>query len=154
MRNNALAETVTMDSMSPGEVGGIFSGIVALIIAIGQGTKWLINWRGAREKTEAARLRAWEKSLDQRERDHAAYIERQLHAMEQKFTRMEHKVSRLASALFETIAELQVLDPASSALAKAKLVLRGAFPPDHDTPDDIKSMVRRLDQDERDVTND
>lgn len=132
--------TLTMDNgVSPGEVGGVFAGVVALGAALGKAAKWLLNWQEAREKSNAARLRAWEKSLDRREREQRAETERRFHAMEEK-------VGMMASALFEAIAELQVLDPRSVALARAKIVLRKAFPVDEETPGNIEALVGRLDQ--------
>lgn len=126
------------NGVSAGEVGGIFAGIIALLASIGTAIRWLFNWRDARDRSQAARLKAWEESLDRREKEHRESTEQRLHAM-------ERKLSAVTAALFETIAELQLLDAASPALAKAKIVLRQAYPLDVETPSDMQALIDRLD---------
>lgn len=125
--------------VSAGEVGGVFAGIVAGLAAIGKGIAWMLNWKDARENSRAARLHAWEQSLDRREKEHREETEARLGAV-------ESKLSAVSMALFEAIGELQRLDPFSPILASARLVLQQAYPVDPDMPAEIKALIRRVDR--------
>jgi hypothetical protein len=133
-----------MSDVSPGEVGGVFAGIIALLTILGKATGWLINWKGRREDSRAERLRAWEKSLDERERAHRAEHEARFVQLEERIELKEQKISMMAASLFEVIAEMQILDAASPALANARRVLRKAFPVQEDVPEGIAHLVRRF----------
>lgn len=126
-----------MDSgVSAGEVGGVFAGLVALLAALGKAGQWLINWKDARENSRAARLAAWEASLDRREQEHREQTVRELHAVNKK-------LSAVAGALFEALAELQRIEPANPMLVRAKLILREVYPVSPEMPDEMKAFVRR-----------
>lgn len=128
-----------MDSgVSPNEAGGVFAGIVAALFALGKGLAWLLNWKDARDKSEAARLKAWQASLDRREKEQRAEAESRMAAF-------EDKLSAVSLVSFEMLGELQRLDPASPVLAHAREVLRAVFPVDPEPPEWLRSLVRRLD---------
>jgi hypothetical protein len=127
-----------MDNFDAGQAGGIFAGVIAALVAIGKGVGWLINWKGARERSEAARLRAWEQSLDRREQKQRMETEHRLAAF-------EDKLSAVSLVSFEMLGELQRLDPASPTLVRAREVLRKVFPVDPDSPEVLRTLVRRLD---------
>lgn len=128
-----------MSNFDAGDVGGIIGAIVSLLVAIGGGIAWLLNWKGAREKSQAARLKAWEQSLDRREKE-------QRQETEDRLRTFEDKLSAVSLVSFEMLGELQRLDPASPVLARAREVLRSVFPVDPDPPDWLRSLVHRLDR--------
>jgi uncharacterized protein HemX len=56
-----------MADPSAGEVGGVFAGAVALIVALGHGIRWWLGWTDRRAATRSAKLDAWQNQLDERE---------------------------------------------------------------------------------------
>ena len=128
-----------MDSGQFGEAGGIFAGFTAALYALGKGIGWLLNYKGERDNQRSARLKAWEQSLDKRDREHREETDGRLRAM-------ESKVSALSMALFEALGELQRLDPASPVLARASMVMKAEFPVEPDIPEEMKALLRRLDR--------
>lgn len=146
--------------ISPGTAGGVFAGIVAAFVAIGRGVAWFINWKGARDDSRSARLRAWESSLEKREHQYRELIEARLRITEtslkdsnarielaeEKLEVFESKATVMASVLFETLAEVVRLDPTSVLLARARTQLMDAFPLDDHTPPVLAELVRRIDR--------
>lgn len=139
MISRETGAVLEMESLSPGEVGGVFGGLVALIIAIGGGLRWMLGWTDRRQELREAKLLRWEESLQRREKDYREHTEERLHDV-------ERKCDAMAGALFEALAELQRLDPASPAIVKARMALHELYPVDMDVPDFIQNLVRRLDK--------
>lgn len=129
--------------VSPGEIGGVFAGIVALLATFGKGFAWLVNLKGARENSRAARLAAWEKSLDRREEEQRAEQARARAEAEERMHTMERRMRLLSAALFEMVAEVQRLDPDSAALAKARGALIAAYPVEPELPEDMAWLAER-----------
>lgn len=132
-----------MPDPSAGEVGGVFAGLVALLVAIGQGVKWLIGWGDRRGATRTAKLDAWQRQLEEREErldtqqaDHWHRIELELEQL-----RREHAALRGGYQLIA--AELRVKDPTNRALTNADELLRAAWPLEPLTPDEMTAMVLR-----------
>lgn len=135
MASRALA----IDSgVSPGEAGGVFAGLTAAAYAAGKAVAWLLNWQGQRSNRREDRLRRWETSLDERERKYRVDVEHRL-------AEVETRMSLVSAALFETLAELQRLDPASPAIAQAREALQRAYPVTPELPEDLRRLLRRLD---------
>lgn len=130
-----------MDNLSAGEAGGIFAGLIALLASIGAGVRWMIGWRDSRQDLREAKLNQWEESLARREKE-------QREAIEERLKVVEDKLSIVSMALFETVAELQVLDPANPSLAKARIVLSEAYPVDFEAPEWMKTLLGRIDRKE------
>jgi hypothetical protein len=126
-----------MESVSAGEVGGIFAGAVTLIVSFGAGIRWLIGWKDSRQDLREKKLSAWEAQLQQRDKEYHRRVEERLEATEKK-------LGAVSAALFATIAEVQILDPVSPALVRARTILHAAYPVPEHMPDDIASLVHRL----------
>lgn len=56
-----------MSDPSAGEIGGVFAGVIALLVAIGHGIRWLMGWEERRDATRKAKLDAWQHELAARE---------------------------------------------------------------------------------------
>jgi hypothetical protein len=52
-----------MNDPSAGEIGGIFAGMVGLLVALGHAVKWWLGWTDRRAATRAAKLEAWHREL-------------------------------------------------------------------------------------------
>lgn len=128
-----------MDNLSAGEVGGIFAGIVALLAAIGKGLAWAVGWADRRDENRAAKLKAWEESLNRRELDQRKATGVRLRAMETALTLMRR-------ALLDVTGELRQHAPRSEALANAELALRTAFPIEWDMPAELEDLLHKFDE--------
>src|SRR3546814_3018803 len=74
--------------VSAGEVGGIFAGSIALLAAIGQGIKWLLNFRERQADSRSAKLQAWHEELQAREK--------RIEEKQEKYqAEIEHRLSTL-----------------------------------------------------------
>ena len=129
-----------------GEAGGMFAGAVALLVVLGKGGAWLINWKDARVQSRAAKLQAWhdelakkEKEQDERERQYRQHIETQLRRLA-----LENRVLRRA---FELVAEpLRRLEPDNPKLVQAQNMLDRAFPLDPGLPIDMGALLSMIDE--------
>jgi uncharacterized protein HemX len=140
---------------SPGEVGGIFAGAVALLIALGHGLRWWLGWTDRRAATRAAKLEAWQRELTDRERrfdarqsEYQERIEVQLAELRDRDELRDREIAvlRAEGAAMRTAYQLitsalRRKDPKNPALGQADEILKAAFPPDTATPPD---MLRRL----------
>lgn len=122
---------------SAGEVGGIFAGIVAVLVAIGHGIKWTINWNDARATSRAAKLDAREVRLRERETEFEEKIEARMAILER-----ENRAYRLA--LSHVIPALSALDPGNASLHLAEEALRAAFPLSFRVPGDMRDKLDEM----------
>lgn len=135
----AHTATLDMDPVSAGEVGGIFAGIVSLVIAIGGGIRWLVGWNDRRQDLREAKLNKWEEALRQREAKFHAETDRRLHSMEQK--------AALMFALnLQVVSELERLDAGSPVLVKVRLAIKEAFAADPDLPEWFGTLYRQFEE--------
>jgi uncharacterized protein HemX len=132
-----------MADPTAGEAGGIFAGAVALLIAVGHGVR---GWTDRRAATRAAKLDAWQRQLEDRERrvdekqdEHWRRVERELGQL-----RSEH--AALLGGYQLIAAALRLLDPGSDALKRADDLLRAAFPLEPCLPGDMTATVRKIDR--------
>jgi hypothetical protein len=136
------------NSITPGEAGGVFAGLVALLALLGQGAKWLLNWKDVRENTRAARLRAWEQSLDKREKDQreeAVERERKYHdKTDKRLVAMENKAALMFALNLQLVAELERLDAGSPVLVRVRLAIKEALKIDPELPDWFRTMVQQV----------
>lgn len=137
--------TLNMGDLSAGETAGILGGIVSVLTVLGAGIRWLFGRNDDRLNRREKNLNDWEKTLQRREREMLSYLEGRLKELETAQVDQAEKISAVSAALFETMGELQRLDPGSSALARARLVLKDAYPIDPSSPPEIKALVRKLD---------
>lgn len=135
----------SMNEFSPGEVGGVLAGIIAVGAALGKGIAWILNWHGERSERKAARLLAWEKSLDRREREQRDQLEHRFAALEESHALLQSDLALVRGSLLEVTLELRVLDPGSAALERATRLLSQAFAPMDDIPEELDELVRKLD---------
>lgn len=132
----ALARPMPIDT-SPGEIGGVFAGVVAILYAIGKGIKWAVGWNDARTASKAAQLEAWEAKLARREEAFEAQIEARMTAMER-----ENRGLRLA---FQHVsARLHHLAPDDPALALAERILAQAIPLEPFIPPDMADKLGEM----------
>lgn len=131
-------------SPSPGEIGGIFAGIVALLATIGAGFRFLFNWTERRASSRAAKLEAWHNELKEREakldNEQTAFQAR----LEESVAQLgrENRALRLAFQLVS--APLRTLDPSNPALIRAEQLLQAAFPLDADISADLERLIAAI----------
>lgn len=130
--------------VSGGEISGYFAGAVAVLAVIGQGIKWLLNWKERRAESRAAKLQAWHKELqarearlDEKQAEYHARIEEQLAIV------MKQSVA-LRMAFEMVAAPLRAIDPHNRELAQAEQLLRSAFPLDPGLPPDFGPLLRKI----------
>jgi uncharacterized protein HemX len=133
-----------MADPSVGEVGGVFAGAVALLVALGHGMRWWLGWTDRRAATRAAKLDAWQKQLDEREtrldqqqQDHWAEIGRELEVLRREHAALLGGYQLIATAL-------RMVDPDSDALRRADELLRSAFLLDPVLPGDVVAIAKRI----------
>ena len=134
-----------MNDPSAGEVGGLFAGAVAMLVAIGHGLRWWLGWTDRRAENRAVKLDAWQRELAARE---ARFDERQ----DEYQRRIELELDKVRSehaALFagyQLIAtELRTINPKSDALRRADELLRATFSAETSLPASFSALTRRLD---------
>lgn len=127
-----------------GEVGGYFAGAVALLALIGQGIKWLLNWKERRADSRAAKLQAWhdelqarEKRIDEKQTEYWADVEKRL-----SIVIKQNMALRMA---FEMVAApLRAIDPHNRELTQAEQLLHAAFPLDPNLPPDFSILLGKI----------
>lgn len=122
------------NGVSAGEIGGVVAGLVALLAALGKGAQWIFNWKGAREDARAARLKAWEDSLDRREKAHREETEQELAEFRAEVGVQGRQISETLALLNITrtalelvTARLRQVAPDSPELEHAEALLRPSF---------------------------
>lgn len=119
-----------MDSgVSAGEAGGILAGMVGMLVALGGGIKWFFMGRDAR-------LKAWEQSLDRREREQRAQTETRL-------VTVETRLRTLVGMVFRLTSEVERLEPGNAVLAEVTRSLHLIYPLEADDTD-LTALARRL----------
>lgn len=133
-----------MPDPSAGEVGGIFAGVVALLVAFGKGFAWLFQWDERRREARHAKLERWQQELETREReferrqeDHHARVEAQL-------GQVMRQNAALVGAYQLLVAELRVKDPNNPVLGQADELLKAAFPLDPIVPPPLAGLLRDI----------
>ena len=115
MKNGAIG----MDNWSAGDWSGAFAGLVAVLIALGKGLAWLVDWNRAGLTARDTRLQRWEESLVAREKAYREEIESQLEATRTELNRVEGRLSAMTAVLAEVTAELRHHVSDSPALTRA-----------------------------------
>lgn len=130
------AASMPFDS-SPGEVGGIFAGVIALLYAIGRGVKWAFGWADRRLDKRTTELEAWHGRLAKREAEFEAAVNARLTVLER-----ENRALRLS---FQHVsAALHQVDPDNPALVMAARILAQTIPLDPDLPSDMTDKLDKL----------
>jgi hypothetical protein len=139
--------------ISPGEAGGLFAGMMAVLALLGGGAKWLLNWRERQAESRAAKLQAWheelgrrEQRLDAEEEGYRKRIEQRLGELSDWNQRLQREHAALLGGYQLLAGALRAIDPANSALELADQILAVAFPVDPVTPrplDALCLMARR-----------
>lgn len=146
-----MAHASTLDSpVSAGEVGGIFAGIVSLVIAIGGGIRWLVGWNDRRQDLREAKLNKWEESLQRREkaaREEAEAREAEYHQItDRRLKSMEQKAALMFALNLQVVSELERLDAGSPVLVKVRLAIKEAFAADPDLPEWFGTLYRQFEE--------
>lgn len=128
------------------QAGGAFAVVLTALAAVGRGLAWLLNWHSERTDKKSSRLDVWEANLIARERSYRETLEADLAAVKSQVLNLRLDIGALGHSLIEVTVELREHNPRSEALARANKVLRQAFPPTFDTPHDMQTMVKGLDQ--------
>jgi uncharacterized protein HemX len=133
-----------MADPSAGEVGGVFAGAVALIVALGHGIRWWLGWTDRRAATRSAKLDAWQNQLDERETrieaqqlEYWARVERELEQSRRERAALLGGYQLIATAM-------RVVDPDNDALRRADELIRSAFLLDPLLPADMVASVRSI----------
>jgi hypothetical protein len=131
-------------SPSPGEIGGIFAGVVALLATIGAGLKFILNWAERRASSRAAKLQVWHDELA----DERAVLARGRAEFEAGLKadigglRKENQALRLA---FQLVASpLRAQDPGNPNLVRAEQLLVAAFPLDPELEEELRSLLAAI----------
>jgi hypothetical protein len=131
--------------VSPGEVGGIFAGVIAGFAALGKGASWLLNFRERQADSRSHKLALWhaeldarEKALDQKQEEYWSRIERDVAIL-----KTQSSALRMAYEL--VAAPLRAIDPHNGALAQAEQLLHAAFPLDPTISPSIDHLLGRID---------
>ena len=135
-----------------GQIGGVFAGVIALLVAIGHGVRWLLNWNDARAQTRSAKLDAWHAELKAREArldaEQAAYqarIEARLKDIEAESLVIKNENHALRYAFELVAAPLRALDPNNKELARPEEIIAAAFPLLPVIPPDMADKLSKLD---------
>lgn len=129
---------------SAGEAGGIFAGIVAILVTIGGAFRFLFQWFERRASSRAEKLQIWHDELAGRE----ARIDEKQVAFEAKLERTvedlrkENQALRLAFQLVST--PLRELEPAHPNLVRAEQLLNAAFPLDPTISAELDEMLHAI----------
>lgn len=133
-----------MSDPSAGTIGGIFAGIVAMLVALGHALKWWLGWTDGRALTRTKKLDAWQTELqarenrfDERQAEYQARIECELTRL-----RAEHSAMYLAYQLVAT--EMRTIHPHNEALRRADELMRTAFPLEATLPPFGAAAIARL----------
>jgi uncharacterized protein HemX len=133
-----------MADPSAGEVGGVFAGAVALLVALGHGIRWWLGWTDRRAATRSAKLDAWQNQLDERETrieaqqlEYWARVERELEQSRRERAALLGGYQLIATAM-------RVVDPDNDALRRADELIRSAFLLDPLLPADMVASVRSI----------
>ena len=102
--------------VSAGEVGGIFAGSIALLAAIGQGIKWLLNFRERQADSRSAKLQAWHEELQAREKRIEEKQEKYQAEIEQRLATLMRQNMALRMAFEMVAAPLRAIKPDSKEL--------------------------------------
>ena len=101
------------------EVGQGFA--AALLLALGAGLKWLIEWLSGQRGSRMTKL-------------------------ERKVDRLNSKVIMIGGALATAVAELRANHPVSPNLAHYDRVLKLAFPVERTIPEDMAALAALLEE--------
>ena len=137
-----------MSELSPGEAGGIFAGIVALLASLGTTGRYLFGRADKAQVAEARRLDAWRASLDSRERNERLTREKRLCKLERIVDVLERVAFDQREVLMKVTAELEQHNPLSAALLAAKAQLAKHYPGFYEPvepglPDDQAEIIDR-----------
>ena len=131
-------------SVSPGEVGGIIAGCVAVMVAIGHGIRWLLNFRERQANSRQAKLQIWhdeltarEDKLDEKLSDYQKKTEASL-----AVALSQNRALRIA---FELVAApMRKIDPGNPNLAQAEQLLHAAFPLDPAVSPNMGALLAQI----------
>lgn len=135
-----------MSTWSPGEAGGAFAGIVAVLAVIGKGIAWLLRWRTEHNDTREQRLNKWESSLRERELQMKRDLEAKFAAIEAEVAQLRTQNGALCLTLVDVTNELRTIEPGNPALTRATALLKAAFPLELSIPPGLAALLDKLDE--------
>lgn len=130
---------------SPGELGGLVAGVLAVAASLGTAIKWVMGWRAGREETRAARNAKWESELDARERAMEERLSGHLESCENRCADLQAKFDKMSLAILLVLPELARISPFSAALRHARDLLKDTIPALATLPPDMADVVTAID---------
>ena len=134
------------DPTTAGEAGGIFAGVVALMVALGHGLRWWLGWSDRRASTRAAKLDAWQRELQAREQRFDEKQAEHWQRVEAELGQLRREHAALLGGYQLIAAALRLIDPSNSALRRADDLLRAAFPLEPCLPPDMAVKTHEIDR--------
>jgi hypothetical protein len=129
---------------SAGEVGGVFAGIVAGLVALGHGLRWLLGWSDRRSSTRTAKLDAWQRQLDEREQRIADQQAEYWNRVERELEQSRRERAALLGGYQLIATAMRLVDPDNDALRRADELIRSAFLLDPLLPPDISGIAQQI----------
>ena len=139
-----------MADPTAGEVGGVFAGVVALLVALGHAIRWWLGWTDRRAATRAAKLDAWQKQLDDREVRLDAQQQEHWRQVEAELEQSRRERTALLGGYQLIATELRMIKPESDALRRADELIRSGFRLDPLLPADMTATVRNIHRSDED----
>jgi hypothetical protein len=133
-----------MADPSAGEVGGVFAGLVGLLVAIGHGMRWWLGWTDRRAASRAAKLEQWQRELNAREERFEEHQEAHWRHIEEHLGKLRREHAALLGGYQLIAAALRMVDPHSDALRRADELLRSAFLVEPLSPPDMVETMRGI----------
>jgi hypothetical protein len=133
-----------MADPSAGEVGGVFAGIVGLVVATGHGVRWWLGWTDRRAASRGAKLDAWQRQLDERETRIEAQQLEYWGRVERELEQSRRERAALLGGYQLIATAMRVVDPDNDALRRADELIRSAFLLDPLLPADMLASARSI----------
>lgn len=135
-----------MSEVSPGEIGGIFAGAVALAATFGHGIKWLLGFTSAQQASRQLKLQQWHDELAAKEAQLDAEADAYKTKIENRLAGLEEAQGVILSVCHALAAGLRTIDPANPALGIYDQMLRKAFRVDPTTPAAMIATLNEIDR--------
>lgn len=133
------------------DLAALASGVMAMLVAIGHGMRWLLTWTDRRAVARADRLASEEAKLDQSwsdwRRDITAERDdliRRVASLEQRDIARAKESAALRVAFELVAAGLRVLDPDNISLRQAEQILATTFKLEPQLPLDMTQAIAAL----------
>lgn len=138
-----MAET---GGASPGEIGGVVAGAIAVLGVLGGGVRYLVGVINARGDTRASRNAEWERDLDAREREMERKLAESLRQCEAHCAVMQVKLDKTVMAVLLLLPEVTRAVPESPAIRQVRELLADVIPDKIEIPADMAAQLAAIDE--------